>query len=264
MATDPGSVGQDGAAEGAAASSEARESGGGSIFDRAIRTVSGLFASDDASDAPKEQASTPAEPASDPDRVTLTREEYQRAVQSAKDREIARERRDWAVERASQGDLAPIRQMAEKGDRWAQSQLAEQGDTWALGEIKAAEIAAARAHEGMAAEVTGLATHFDTAYLEPLLAALPDQTEAARLRATTVGIDGRQQTTQTVLAALEKHWRAEGAKAAEAALRRNPAVLKQVVLGERASREEPDEVVGVGAVGRDSPDARIRAAVFGR
>lgn len=239
-------------------------------FGRAVGVVG---ADDDTSSTTQEPASrdTAATTEADqqPEQITLTRAEYdaqQREWQSRKDREVNQARldltRNHAKERAEAGDLAPIRSLAEKGDRWALQQLEQQGDTWALGEIKQAELAQARAMEGMTEQVTGLAVHFDQAYLEPLLAALPDQAEADKLRASTVGIDGRTATTQAVLASLKKHWQAEASTKLlgdEAFVRqalgdttfrremlKNPVVNKQLRAYFRGDLNEPDLNPGTG------------------
>lgn len=204
----------------AAASDADRETESG-LMNRLIRGVGGIFGRvSDPSAEPEEQAAA-SEATPEPDKVVLTRAELdarEREWQSRKDREVAQTRvqltREHAREQAEQGNLEPVRRLAEQGDRWAHNALVESGDAWTLGENEIKRAQAEQAAESVGAQVTGVALHFDQAYLEPLLAALPDQAEAARLRAATIGIDGRAQTTQTVLKSLEQHWKAEGVRTA--------------------------------------------------
>lgn len=237
-------------------------------MNRAIRSVAGFFGGDDeASEADREQQATETEATSQetaqvPSDEAAIQERIRREAQSLKDRELVRERRSWASERAEQGDVVPLRQLAERGDPWAQRTLAEHGETYALGEIKQKELQAQTQAEGLEQQVTGLAAHFDGAYLETLLSALPDRAEADRLRSSTVGIEGRQATTQAVLKTLQTHWEAgavtkalsdEGfvrelfkSEAFRGALVRTPAANKQLRAMFRNELDEPDLNPGVG------------------
>jgi hypothetical protein len=238
------------------ASPPSRETQNG-LMNRFLRGVGSLFRDEDASDdAPPEQApakepdasSTPPEP----ERLTMTADEFRRAVQSAKDRELVAERRQAATEAAEQGDLAPIRKLAERGDGWARHQLAERGDTWALGEIaQAEEIARAKAAED---PVPAIATSFDQAVLWPLLAALPRDEEARIVGQGIVGLAGRQQAVEDAIGVVRR----EAATAAladekfvasllksesfRAALIKTPAANKQFRAFFRGETEEPDHV----------------------
>jgi hypothetical protein len=93
----------------------------------------------------------------------------------------------------------------------------------------------------------------DGAVLDPVVQALP-KAEAERilgLEGAGIGVDGRKLIVGEALKALEKHWKAEGAKDAEARLRKNPAFRKQV-YGEFRGPEP--EVVPVGASSAASSD----------
>lgn len=252
----------------AAASGSSQESESG-WMNRAIRTVAGFFGADDeASGTDREQqaaeteaTSADAQQGTQPDEAAI-QERIRREAQSLKDRELVRERRSWAQQRAEQGDVEPLRQLAERGDPWAQRTLAEHGETFALGEIKAKELRAQTQAEGMHEQVAGLAGVFDGAYLEPLLAALPDQAQAHTIRSETVGIEGRQQAVGTVLTSLRKHWQSEAVTKAlndegfvtdllksdgfRSALVKNPVANKRFRAYFRGELDEPDHNPGVG------------------
>jgi hypothetical protein len=102
----------------------------------------------------------------------------------------------------------------------------------------------------------------DEAVLDPLIGTLPEaeQKRILALEGAGVGLDGRKLIVGEVLKALEKHWRAEGKKDAEGALRKNPAFRKQVLLEGRAETEEPEELVGSASArnGRTFEDLILR------
>lgn len=210
MDRDPASAPPDdqhdaGTPETGAASPPPRETESG-LMNRFLRGVSGLFGQDDepsdaAAEPPAAEPAPPEPPAAEPQRLSLTPEEFQRAVQSAKDRELVRERRDWAKARADEGDLVPIRQLAERGDPWAQRALADNGDTWALGEIKQRELQEAQARESD--PVPHVAAAFDQSVLHPLLGALPVEDERRIVGQGIVGLDGRQAAVKEAISALK-------------------------------------------------------------
>lgn len=265
MAVDPGQVTeqQDVGAAPEGASDRSTESGGFSLG-RAIRGLLGYGEDPAPSDPVAETTEAPpAAPApSQPETITTTQADIDRLVQSRSDQLLLKQQREWAKTRADEGDLAPIRQLAEKGDPWAKQELRRNGDTWALGEIAAKELAEQEARQND--PIPHVATMYDATVLHPILAALPEADEKRIVGDGIVGLDGRQRAVQAALAVIVERARAEGAKDAEARIRRNPAVLKQVVLAERAEREEPDLVPGAGTVRSRTPDDAIREAVLGR
>jgi len=252
-----------------AASPPSRETQNG-LMNRFLRGVGGLFGRDeDASDEGQPEQATAQEPeapppAPEPERLTMTADEFRRAVQSAKDRELVAERRQSATEAAEQGDLGPIRKLAERGDGWARHQLAERGDTWALGEIaQAEEIARAKAAED---PVPAIATSFDQAVLWPLLAALPQAEEARIVGQGIVGLAGRQKAVEDAIGVVRR----EAATAAladeqfvsallksasfRAALIKTPAANKQFRAFFRGDVEEADHVPAVANARRREND----------
>lgn len=279
----------------AAASGESPREPESGVMNRLFRTVGGWLTGPDeeaSGEQPEQQGTAEqAEAAEPPETVTLSRAELEareRAWQAQKDREVAQTRtqleRQHALDRAEQGDVGPIRAMAERGDRWAREQLAAQGETWALGEIAQKELQEQQSGEAEMARATGYAAHFDQAYLEPLLAALPDPTAADAIRSETVGMEGRARAVGTVLKALEAHHRRAGAEAAlsdagfvekllrsesfRAALVKSPVANKQFRAFFAGDLGDPEAVAGLPDGGRGGGEhahmnALFRDAYFG-
>jgi len=90
------------------------------------------------------------------------------------------------------------------------------------------------------------ATH-DRFTVDPVVLALPEaeRQRILSLEGAGLGLDGRKLIVVESLKALEKHWKAEGEKAAEGKLRRNPAFRKQVLNEFRRGVSEP-EFIGSG------------------
>jgi hypothetical protein len=61
-----------------------------------------------------------------------------------------------------------------------------------------------------------------------------------KLEGAGTGLEGRKLVVGEALKALEKHWKAEGEREAEAKLRRNPAFRKQVLGESRGTAVEPE------------------------
>jgi hypothetical protein len=159
--------------------------------------------------------------------ITLTQEELDRRIQAETDRREAK--------RATQASAERRRKLRDE-DPWA---FAEE-------ERKAEQIAHLDQQNG---EILGNigATH-DRFTVDPVVLALP-QAERNRIMAIEgagLGLEGRKLIVEEGLKALEKHWKAEGAKDAEDKLRRNPAFRKQVLNEFRRGMSEP-EFIGSGA-----------------
>lgn len=173
---------------------------------------------------PEEQPEPTPQPSS---AITLTQEELDRRIQAETDRREAK--------RATQASAERRRKLRDE-DPWA---FAEE-------ERKAEQIAHLDQQNG---EILGNigATH-DRFTVDPVVLALP-QAERNRIMAIEgagLGLEGRKLIIEEGLKALEKHWKAEGAKDAEDKLRRNPAFRKQVLNEFRRGMSEP-EFIGSGA-----------------
>lgn len=152
---------------------------------------------------------------------TLTEEEFQKSVQAEVDRrESKRQREVEAAERKRLRDEDP----------------------WQYAEVERSAEAAAEQDQRLTEVFQGLAQAHDQITLVPLMQSLPDA-EQQRLMALPdagVGVDGRRLLTTEALKSLEKHWRAEGAKDAEAKLRRNTSFRKQVLSEFQGGAPEPE------------------------
>lgn len=262
-----------------AASGRDRESES-SFFNRVLRGARDwLTGSDEESSAPTQEPSAPAAPEPPPvqapaETITLSRDDFARAVQSAKDRELLAERRRDAVASAEAGDVGPIRRLAERGDAWARQQLAERGETWTLGEITEAEL---KAQAQRAADpVPHVAALFDQAILHPLLGALPEAEEQRIVGTGIVGVDARKAAAEDAIKVIQREARHEGAATAvekalsdpafvgrllrsetfRQALVKTPAANKQFRAFFRGDLEEADlnAAAGAGSAGRREND----------
>lgn len=159
---------------------------------------------------------------------TLSNEEIARLVQSEADRrEALRNKEARDAERKRLRDEDPY-EYAEQ-ERLAEAQQAQNAQ---LGEF-----------------FQNIGRLHDSATLVPLMDAL-DEKERQRLLALPGagdGVEGRKLLTTEAMKALEKQWRAEGAKDAEAKLRRNQTFRKQL-MSEFGGSSEPEVVPQSGAV----------------
>src|SRR5215467_14056369 len=168
------------------------------------------------------------------DAVTLTQEEFDKRVQAEADRrESARNERARADRRRKLRDENPW-QYAEE-DRQAETvQSANQqvGDFFA-----------------------NVSREHDKYSIDPIVEALPEteRTRILGLEGAGQGLDGRKLIVTEGLKALEKAWKAEGAKDAEERLRRNPAFRKQL-LNEirRGGAREPELIQGSASSASDN------------
>jgi len=175
-----------------------------------------------------EESTAPAPP---PGQRTLSDEELQRLVQSEADKRIA------AANKAA-------RDAAREEER---RRLREE-DPWQYAEQERLEEEQARTVAQQDAQLNSLIANIgefhDKLTLVPLVNALPPA-EVKRIQAIPgagVGVEGREIIVRESLAALEKHWRAEGEKAAEQKLRRNPSFRKQVLAEMNGGFAEPEMI----------------------
>lgn len=165
------------------------------------------------------------------EKVTLTREELRRMVQSEKDKELARDHK-------SQTD---------------------QAEAARLDKLKKEDPYAYIEHEEAAKEtgnfVKTIATSYDQALLDPIKARLSAKDQANLLgKDGVVGMEGRKEFVSKALDLLLKQAEDKGTKMAEKRIRGNQALVKQVILGERDKDDEPDLVEGTGVPGSTKVD----------
>jgi len=212
---------------------------GTSILQRLWRGRNGRFVAGSNDD----QATEAAEPAQPSKSLPTTQEELEKRVQAETDRrEAKRLEAARAAERRKLRDENP----------W---EYAEQE--------RKAELQAEQSNQTLAA-LGQVGTVHDRYSIDPVVNELP-QAERDRILAMEgagVGLDGRKLIVTESLKALEKHWKAEGARDAEAKLRRNPAFRKQIFSEFRRGIPEPEFISG-GASSADNSVSDILRGQLG-
>jgi hypothetical protein len=167
--------------------------------------------------AEQEEASAQQQPAA----RTMTEEEFHRSVQAEVDRREYKRQKD-----AEEAERKRLRDE----DPWAYAEQERAAEQARQSDTQIDELFAniSRAHDGVT--------------LDPLMQRLgPEERERImKLNGAGIGLDGRRLVADEALKALEKHWRAEGAKDAETKLRKNPVFRKQVFAELRGSQPEPE------------------------
>lgn len=168
--------------------------------------------------------------------VYVTKEDHDRAVQSEVDR------RD-AVRLQRQRNEERLRLRKE--------------DPEAFISLEDQEKAAQEAATGIASKVIDV---YDTEILTPLLARLPDE-KRAEIAATINSVDSRKAAAEAVLKHIEddafKRGQEEGEKKANAKLRQNPAVRKELLVELRGDQDGLDNVEGAGSSTPVSTNAAV-------
>jgi len=184
-----------------------------------------------------EQDSTEANSASKP--LSLTTEELERRIQAETDRREAKRATD--------------------AKRQARKELRDK-DPWAYAQQDREEEQQQDQTAGVQQFFANVGTAHDRVSIDPLMEALPkaEVERIMKLESAGVGLDGRKLVVKEGLKALEKHWKAEGAREAEARLRRNSAFRKQILAETRGSTVEPDLLPGSESAGDHSVSALLR------
>jgi hypothetical protein len=159
--------------------------------------------------------------------LALSQEELDRRVQAETDRREAK--------RAQEARARAKRELRDK-------------DPWAYAEQERKDEELSQSSGNMQAFLAGVGTEHDRVSIDPLFLALPkaEQERIQQLDGAGVGLTGRKLVVTESLKALEKHWKAEGAKEAETKLRRNPAFRKQLLTEARGRAEDPDLLPALG------------------
>jgi hypothetical protein len=171
-------------------------------------------------DEPADDAEPPTpEPVSS--KLSLTQEELDRRVQAETDRREAKRLADARAQRK--------RELRET-DPWAYAEEEKKEEQAAVGTFQLEQF------------VTNVGAEHDRVTIDPIFLALPkaEQDRIQKLEGAGRGLEGRKLVVRESLKALEKHWKAEGAKDAETKLRKNPAFRKQVLGEVRGQTPEPE------------------------
>lgn len=190
-------------------------------------------------------------PTGDPDKVVMTRTEYdekvRREAQAMKDKEIARERaeREREAEREKREQLKKLKdenvyKYVEERDKLDQEQEAAERDR--------------EAQEQVNKLLYGVAETFDKEVLGPIIDRLPADVKEKILRdAPGTGIENRKHIAEQALTHLLADAEKRGVEKARESLRKNPAFKKEVLVGEREVEDEPD-LLPAAAAGSMSSD----------
>lgn len=179
-----------------------------------------------------------SEQATESARRTLTDTELQRLVQSEADkREAARN----------------------KSARDAERKRLRDEDPWALAEQMRQEEQTSEQQAQLDQAIDNIARFHDSLTLEPLMSTLEpeEQERLMKLPGAGLGADGRKLLTTEAIKSLEKHWKAEGAREAEAKLRRDPVFRKRVMSELNGGFSSPEPLPSGSATrnnGRSSQD----------
>lgn len=160
--------------------------------------------------------------------LQLSQEELDRRIQAETDRREAK--------RANE---ARARQRRELRDT----------DPWQYAQQEREEEKAVEGNTQLGQFVANVGTEHDRVSIDPIFYSLPqsEQERIKKMDGAGVGLQGRKLVVDESLKALEKHWRAEGAKDAEARLRRNQAFRKQVLAETRGQSVDPELLPPVSA-----------------
>jgi len=171
-----------------------------------------------------EDAPAPAETSS---AITLTQEDLDKRIQAEADRREAKRHAQALAER---------RRKLRDENPW---QYAE--------EERKAEVEQA-ANSQVTDFFSNVSREHDKYSIDPIVEALPEaeRSRILQMEGAGQGLDGRKLIVTEGLKALEKAWKAEGAKDAEDRLRKNPAFRKQLLNEMRRNGvREPEMISGV-------------------
>jgi hypothetical protein len=153
--------------------------------------------------------------------LTLTEDELQRRIQAETDRRESKRLQE-----------ARVQQRRELRDK----------DPWAYAEEERKAEQVQHSTGQLEQFLAGIGTEHDRVSIDPVIEVLPraERERILKLENAGRGLEGRKLVVTEALKALEKHWKAEGEKAAEGKLRRNPAFRKQVLSEARGGVVEPE------------------------
>jgi hypothetical protein len=203
-----------------------------------------LFNRQPAQEAGPDDGGEQATPGGASKQLTLSEEELQRRVQAEADR------RDYD------------RQQRQKAER--KRELREK-DPWAYAEEDRKEEQLASQSEGVQQFFMQIGGAHDRAAIDPIVEALPkaERERIFALEGAGHGLEGRKLVVAESLKALEKHWKAEGEKQAEARLRRNQAFRKQVLSEARGGIAEPELLPAASGAAADKQMSDIFRDYYG-
>ena len=138
-------------------------------------------------------------------------------------------------------------------------------DPWAYAEQERQAEKQVETDTGLASFFATVGAQHDRVAIDPIMEALPvpERERIMKLEGAGTGLDGRKKVVNEALKALEKRWKAEGEKEAEAKLRRNSAFRKQVLSEGRVTATEPDLLPAFSASSTDKKVSGILRDYYG-
>jgi hypothetical protein len=174
------------------------------------------------------EAEDSSEPTGQPSKLVLSQEELDRRVQAETDRREAKR--------------------AQEARARARKELRD-SDPWAYAEEERKDELLGQTNEQLVQFFSNVGTEHDRYAIDPVVELLPqaDRERIMKMENAGRGLEGRKLVVKESLKALEKQWKAEGAKDAERKLRSNPAFRKQVLSEIRGGTVEPDLLPAYGS-----------------
>lgn len=169
----------------------------------------------------KPEGEESGEPSKTSPRLSLSQEELDRRVQAETDRREAK--------RAAELRAANRKKLRDE-DPWAYAEAERQEEQLATGNANVEQF------------FQRIGNEHDRAAIDPVVELLPasERERIFKLQGAGSGLEGRKLVVKEAMKALEKHWKAEGAKDAERKLRSNAAFRKQVLAEVRGQAVEPE------------------------
>ena len=201
-------------------------------------------ATEDSPEATEEEASSPSWWQRAMSKL-LPREETEPSPEDAQPESAESSQRtltDVELQRLIQSEVDKREAQRNKAARDAERKRLRDEDPWMFAEQERQQEQAQAQDNQLTELLQGIAGVHDQVTLIPMLNAL-EPTERDRLLqlpGAGHGADGRKLLTEETLKALEKHWRAQGARDAEAKLRRNPSFRKSVFAENHDQDSEPE------------------------
>lgn len=164
---------------------------------------------------PPAQAPSPSTPGGD-GRISMTQDEYRRAVQSEVDRTLARQRHADAT-RAEQERERELR----RTNPFEYANLMEQREQ----ELEASK----QETERLTGVVGRQLVFYDRAVLDTFVGALPQEERTKVISQSTDALENRKETAAATLKALRARWTAEARASAKDALMKDQTFIKEIL-----------------------------------
>lgn len=191
---------------------------------------------DDGGESPEPSGASP--------KLSLTQEELDKRIQAETDRREAK--------RAAEARAAERRKLRDE-DPFAYAQQDRQAEQ------------EAQQNAGTTQFFQNVGLQHDRIAIDPLMESLPlaERERIMKIDGAGQGLEGRKVVVAEALKSLEKHWKAEGEKQAEAKLRRNPAFRKQILAEHRGSFQEPELLPAFSGSSTDRQVSEILRGYYG-